>query len=167
MTAVRAESFREIPWSGYEFEYGGYENSRNAIHRSNSQMWIEPAAPLGNRTQQGQAMLADTPALLGVFLGDARRFLPGRVGAQMRRQRREVRLHAGERPVQIDRRRARYAQRGQGLVQRLVAGARGERERHAVGRGDSDQRRAAYLHAADGVRGVFQRGQAEDTHGVR
>jgi len=48
MNAVRAESFREIPWSGYEFEYGGYENSRNAIHRSNSQMWIEPAAPLAS-----------------------------------------------------------------------------------------------------------------------
>ena len=48
MNAIRADNYREIPWSGYEFEYGGYENSRNAIHRSNSQMWIEPAAPLAS-----------------------------------------------------------------------------------------------------------------------
>ena len=46
MNAIRSDAYREVPWSGYEFEYGGYENSRNAIHRSNSQMWIEPAAPL-------------------------------------------------------------------------------------------------------------------------
>lgn len=46
MNAFRSGSYREIPWSGYEFECGGYENSRNAIHRSNSQLWIEPDAPL-------------------------------------------------------------------------------------------------------------------------
>ena len=46
MNAMRAENYREIPWNGYEFEYGGYENSRNAVHRFNSQIWIQSDAPL-------------------------------------------------------------------------------------------------------------------------
>lgn len=43
MNAMRAPNPRDIPWSGYEFEFGGYDNSRNAVHRFNEQIWIEPA----------------------------------------------------------------------------------------------------------------------------
>lgn len=46
VNAIRSGNYREIPWNGYEFEYGGYENSRNAVHRFNSQIWIQPDSPL-------------------------------------------------------------------------------------------------------------------------
>ncbi len=46
MNSARSGNYRDMPWSGYEFELGGYENSRNAIHRANSQIWIEPDTPL-------------------------------------------------------------------------------------------------------------------------
>ncbi|MBN1269725.1 MAG: protein kinase [Kiritimatiellae bacterium] len=46
MNAFRADNYRDTPWSGYEFEFGGYDNSRNVLHRFNEQYWIEPAAPL-------------------------------------------------------------------------------------------------------------------------
>ncbi len=46
MNAIRSENCRDIPWSGYEFELGGYDNTRNVVHRFNSQMWIAPDTPL-------------------------------------------------------------------------------------------------------------------------
>ncbi len=56
MNSIRSDSCREIPWSGYEFEFGGYENTRNAVHRFNSQIWIEPDTPLAQgRTYQVMA----------------------------------------------------------------------------------------------------------------
>ncbi len=49
MNAMRSGNYREVPWNGYEFEYGGYENTRNVVHRFNSQIWIEPGTPLAAR----------------------------------------------------------------------------------------------------------------------
>lgn len=46
MNSIRSDNPRDIPWSGYEFEYGGYDNSRNAVHRFNEQIWIQPDTPL-------------------------------------------------------------------------------------------------------------------------
>jgi len=46
MNSIRDPNPRAIPWSGYEFEYGGYDNTRNAVHRFNEQIWIEPDSPI-------------------------------------------------------------------------------------------------------------------------
>jgi len=46
MSAVPSGNRREVPSSGYEFKYGGYENSSNVLMRSNFKLWSEPASPL-------------------------------------------------------------------------------------------------------------------------
>ena len=76
-------------------------------------------------------------------------------------------LHARQRPVQVHRRRPRGAEGGDGRSQRPIIGIAFERQRHAIGCGGTDQRRAAHLHGADGMRRVFQRGQTKDAISVR
>jgi len=46
MSAVRSRNLKDIPASGYEFKYGGYENSANVLSRSDTKLWSEAAAPL-------------------------------------------------------------------------------------------------------------------------
>ena len=44
--AIRSQNRREIPASGYEFKYGGFENTLNVFMRSNQRVWSQAAAPL-------------------------------------------------------------------------------------------------------------------------
>jgi len=53
------------------------------------------------------------------------------------------------------------AQRGDRCGEGGVIGLPLHRQRHAIGRSGADQRRAAHLHAADGVCRVFQRSEAQ------
>jgi serine/threonine protein kinase len=46
MSAVRSRNLKEIPASGYEFKYGGYENTANVLSRSDMKLWSEAASPL-------------------------------------------------------------------------------------------------------------------------
>ena len=51
--------------------------------------------------------------------------------------------------------------------ERVIGGIGAGRERHAVGGGGADQRGAAHLHAANGVRRLIDGRQARDDEGVR
>src|SRR5262249_43065902 len=64
-----------------------------------------------------------------------------------------------ERPAQVDRGRAGGEQRRVGALERGVGGIGAQRERHAVGGGCTDQRRAAHLHGGDRAHGVVDRRQ--------
>ena len=44
--AVPSENRKEIPSSGYEFKYGGFDNSLNFVTRSSRRIWSQPASPL-------------------------------------------------------------------------------------------------------------------------
>jgi len=46
MSARHSVNRREIPFSGYEFKYGGYENAMNLLVRSDRRLWSEVASPL-------------------------------------------------------------------------------------------------------------------------
>jgi serine/threonine protein kinase len=46
LSAVRSENKKEIPSSGYEFKYGGYDNSLNVLMRSDLKIWSERSSPL-------------------------------------------------------------------------------------------------------------------------
>jgi hypothetical protein len=87
------------------------------------------------------------------------RLRPGGGAALRHRQRLQERLHARQRPMQVHRRRPRRASVSQACCSAFVAGAFLQRQRHAVGGGDADQRRAAHQHGADGVGGVGEGAQ--------
>ena len=44
--AIRSANRKEIPSSGYELKYGGYDNSLNVLMRSNQKIWSDQASPL-------------------------------------------------------------------------------------------------------------------------
>ncbi len=46
IAAVPSANRKEIPSSGYEFKFGGFDNSLNFITRSSQRIWSEPASPL-------------------------------------------------------------------------------------------------------------------------
>ncbi len=114
-----------------------------------------------------QAVLADGGVLRHVLLGDGGGLGPGGVAAGFRGERAEVLLHAGQRPVQVDRRRAGGAEHRDGFGQPGVGSLEIERHGQAVGGGGTDQRGAAHLHGADGVGGLVQGGDAHPVQGVR
>ncbi len=116
---------------------------------------------------QAQAMLADGGVLRDVLVGDGGGLGPGGGAARIGRQRRQRAFHARQRPVQIDRRRARRPQQRRGLGEAPVGGLEVERKGQPVGGGGADQRRAAHLHGADGVRRLFQRGDAQPVQRMR
>jgi len=44
--AINAGSKKTIPYSGYEFCYGAYDNSLNLLSRADQRIWIQTASPL-------------------------------------------------------------------------------------------------------------------------
>ena len=75
--------------------------------------------------------------------------------------------HLVERPFEIDRGRPRGGERGAGALEIFVGGIRAQRQPHAIGRGGTNQRRAAHLHRFDGVHGVGQRLEPHGGEAVR
>ena len=116
---------------------------------------------------QGEAVGADGGVLGDVFVGDGGGLGPSGGGAGFRRQRGERRLHARQRPVQIDRRRTRRPQQRGRFGEAPVGRLEGECDGHPVGGRGADQRRAADLHGADGVRGLFERRDPDPVQRVR
>ena len=112
-------------------------------------------------------MLADGCVLCHVFLGDGRGFGPGSVAACLGGERAEPPVHAGQRPVQIDRGRPGRAELADGFSQAPVGGFEVERNGQPVGRCGADQRGAAHLHGADGVRRLVQCGDTNPMQCMR
>ena len=46
ISAIPSSDGKEIPSSGYEFKYGGFDNSMNFVTRSSRRIWSQPASPL-------------------------------------------------------------------------------------------------------------------------
>ena len=46
MAARRSKSSKEIAYSGYEFKFGGYDNSMNLLVRGDRRLWSEVASPI-------------------------------------------------------------------------------------------------------------------------
>lgn len=46
MSAMPSENVKETAYSGYEFKYGGYDNSMNLLVRGDRRLWSEAASPL-------------------------------------------------------------------------------------------------------------------------
>ena len=108
-------------------------------------------------------MTADTLVDRDVFFGNLARARIGSRGPFRRRQMPQHRAHLIERPFQVDRRRPRRDQRFVGTIQRGIRTVGPHRQRHAIGRGRADQRRAAHQHRADRVsRGIAVRQPRHD-----
>src|SRR5690606_38480868 len=75
--------------------------------------------------------------------------------------------HLLERPAQVHRRRPGREQHLAGAVERLVAVVLAQRQADAVGRRGTDQRRPAYQHGTNGVRGLVPAAQRHAREGVR
>ena len=120
---------------------------------------IHPALRRGNLGQQRQTMLADQPAGLGIIIGNRCRLGIGQRRALALRHRRQHRHHPLQRPAQIDRRRPGLAQHRRYGMQLPRCRAHGQRQ--AIGRHRADQRRAAHLHGANGMRRLLGRLQTK------
>ena len=46
MSARRSKSSKEIAYSGYEFKFGGYDNSMNLLVRGDRRLWSEVSSPI-------------------------------------------------------------------------------------------------------------------------
>ncbi len=108
--------------------------------------------PLSRRLQvadQAEPVLADAAADLGILVADLGGAPVGGLAALAGRQGRQQRPQIVERPAQVHRRRARLQQHRVGAGQHRVGRIGRHGQRHAVGRGGADQRRAAHDHGAD------------------
>ena len=114
-----------------------------------------------------QAMLADAPADLDVFVADLGGAPVGRLAPPGRRQRSQQGTQVVERPAQVHRRRPGLQQHPVGARQHGIGRVGRHGERHAVGGGGADQRRAAHDHGADGALGVFHGLEVAHDEGMR
>jgi hypothetical protein len=124
-------------------------------------MTLTDRSSLPPELQQRQSMLADQSVGSLVFRGNGASLLPGQISPCRRRRLFKYRSHARQRPVQVDGRRPCRGQHGKDMVEARIAGILRQAERHAVGGGGADQRRAAHLHDANGLGYVFQGNQSQ------
>ena len=120
----------------------------------------------GSRDQLG-AVGADGAVGRDVGVGELGGALVGGGGTGRPRQVADGGAHLVERPAQVDGGGALPGQMGDGAVEALVGGVRAQRQAHAIGGRDADQRRAAHLHGEDGPGGVIERLERDDDELVR
>ena len=123
-------------------------------------------APCRRGLDQRQPGLADGPVDRHILLGDRRRLAIGQRRALGRPAVAQGVLHAVQRPAQIDRGGPCRGQQLMGRLHRRVARIGAGRQRHAIGGGRPDQRRAAHLHVADGAGGVVDIAQGQGLEGM-
>ena len=112
----------------------------------------------GDILDERRAVLADRGAHRDVLVGDRARPRDRRPRSRsVTGSGSEPRPHALERPAQVDRGRPALDQEIEGAGEPGVARVLGRGERHAIGGGRADQRRAAHNHAPDRV-GRLRRG---------
>jgi hypothetical protein len=114
-----------------------------------------------NTLNHRQPVLADSGICLFVLGSNRASLVPGRLAPCRRRRLLQHALHARQRPVQVDGRRPCRGQHGKDMVEARIARILRQAERHAVGGGGADQRRAAHLHDANGLGYVFQGNQSQ------
>ena len=119
------------------------------------------------RADQPEPMLADLPVGLDILLADLGGAGVSCGDALVAWLVAHGLLHLLERPAEIDRGGAGGGEDLASPLQRFIRSVAPERERHAVGGGRPDQRRASDLHGGDGARRILQRAQRHGLEHMR
>ncbi|NCC51139.1 MAG: hypothetical protein EOM20_07985 [Spartobacteria bacterium] len=68
-SAVAGDNYKDIAPSGYEFVYGGYDNSMNVLTRSHQQVWKQVQSPLKRNTTY-RVCVKRTGATISMHIND-------------------------------------------------------------------------------------------------